>query len=196
MIQILKNNGWDFVSFVYADDQYGTLFSFINFFIVQPLRCLQTYFKRMSHPKFLEVLYTKARKSLHAVKVRKCYISNISVQLFFVRGVFHNASLWCCAMTYMQITTVTTFGLTLCVWWLSLRSTLYHFFPLPVSLKQGRIQCGGQSSPPKTYESKFIHHDFVQFAKQHSRYQAILPSVVFSQQRCEVYFISLAVVNP
>jgi len=114
MIQILKNNGWDFVSFVYADDQYGTLFSFINFFIVQPLRCLQTYFKRMSHPKFLKVLYTKARKSLHAVKVRKCYISNISVQLFFVCGVFHNASLWCCAMTYMQITTVTTFGLILC----------------------------------------------------------------------------------
>jgi len=149
MIQILKNNGWDFVSFVYADDQYGTLFSFINFFIVQPLRCLQTYFKRMSHPKFLKVLYTKARKSLHAVKVRKCYISNISVQLFFVRGVFHNASLWCCAMTYMQITTVTTFGLILCVWWLSLRSTLYHFFPLPVSLKQGRIQCGGNRPPLK-----------------------------------------------
>jgi len=48
----------------------------------------------------------------------------------------------------------------------------------------------------KTYESKFIHHDFAQFRKQHSRYKAILPSIVLSMQFCEVYFISLAVVNP
>jgi len=50
--------------------------------------------------------------------------------------------------------------------------------------------------PLETYESNFIHHDFVQFGKQHSRYKAILPSVVLSQQCCEVYFISLTVVNP
>jgi len=28
---------------------------------------------------------------------------------------------------------------------------------------------GGGSPPPKTYESNFIHHDFVQLRKQHSR---------------------------
>jgi len=28
--------------------------------------------------------------------------------------------------------------------------------------------------PPKTYESNFFHHDFVQFGKQHSRSKAIL----------------------
>jgi len=39
---------------------------------------------------------------------------------------------------------------------------------------------------PKTYESTFIHHDFVQFGKQHSRYKAILSSIVFAQQCCEV----------
>jgi len=49
--------------------------------------------------------------------------------------------------------------------------------------------------PPKTYESNFIH-DFVQFGKQHARYNAILPSVVLSQQCCEVYYSSLTVVNP
>ena len=62
------------------------------------------------------------------------------------------------------------------------------------SLNQGRIQ-GARSPPPKTYESNFSHHDFVQFGKQHSRYKASLPSIVLSQQCCEVYFISLTVVN-
>jgi len=57
---------------------------------------------------------------------------------------------------------------------------------------QGRIQ--GGNHPPKTYESKYIHHDFVQFAKQHSRLKAILPSTVLSQQCCKVCFISHAVV--
>jgi len=36
--------------------------------------------------------------------------------------------------------------------------------------------------PPKTYESDFIHHDFVQFQKKHSRYKAILPSIILSQR--------------
>jgi len=49
--------------------------------------------------------------------------------------------------------------------------------------------------PPKTYESNFFHHDFVQFGKQHSQYKTILPSIVSSQQSCEVCFISLTVVN-
>jgi len=54
---------------------------------------------------------------------------------------------------------------------------------------------GGGDLPPKTYESNSIHHDFVQFGKQHSRYKAILPSIVLSQKCCEVYFISLTPVN-
>jgi len=63
---------------------------------------------------------------------------------------------------------------------------------------QGWIQRGvmGAIAFPRTYESNFIHHDFVQFGKQHSRYKAILSSIVLSQQCCEVYFISLTVVNP
>jgi len=60
-------------------------------------------------------------------------------------------------------------------------------------MRQGRIQ-GGRSAP-KTYESYFFRHDFVQFGKQHSRYKAILPSIVLSQQCCEVYFISLTLGN-
>jgi len=54
---------------------------------------------------------------------------------------------------------------------------------------------GGDRLPPKTYRSNFFHHDFVQFGKQHSRYKAILTSTGLSQQCCEVYFMSLAVVN-
>jgi len=41
-----------------------------------------------------------------------------------------------------------------------------------------------------------IYHDCVQFGKQHSRYKAILSSIVLSRKCCEVYFISLKVVNP
>jgi len=48
-------------------------------------------------------------------------------------------------------------------------------------------------SPPKTCESNFVHHNFLQSGKQHSRYKAILLSIVLSQQCCEVYVISLAV---
>jgi len=48
-------------------------------------------------------------------------------------------------------------------------------------------------SPPKTYESNFAHHDFVQFEKQHSRYKVILPPIVVLEQCCKEYFISLTV---
>ena len=63
---------------------------------------------------------------------------------------------------------------------------------------QGRIQRGtiGAIALLKTYERDFIHHDFVKFGKQHLRYKSILLSIVLSQLCCEVYFISLAVVNP
>ena len=56
----------------------------------------------------------------------------------------------------------------------------------------------GRSPPPpkKTYESNLIHHDFLQFEKQHSRCKAILPSIVLSQKCCEIYVISLAVAKP
>jgi len=56
---------------------------------------------------------------------------------------------------------------------------------------QGRIE--GVGLPLKTYESNFIHHNFVQFGKQHSWYVAILSSIVLLQQCCEVYFTSLTV---
>jgi len=39
-------------------------------------------------------------------------------------------------------------------------------------------------APPKTYISNFVHHDILQFGKQHSRYKTILPSTVLSQQCC------------
>jgi len=58
----------------------------------------------------------------------------------------------------------------------------------------GSREAIGAIIPPKTYESKDIHHDFVQFAKQHSRFKAILPSIVLSQQCCKVFFISHGVV--
>ena len=60
---------------------------------------------------------------------------------------------------------------------------------------QGRIQWRA-IAPPKNYESDFFRHDFVQFTKQHSRYEAILQYVVLPWQYCKVYFISLTVVNP
>ena len=53
----------------------------------------------------------------------------------------------------------------------------------------------GWIAPPKTYENNFVRHDFVQFGKQHWRYKDIFPSLALSKQCCEVYFISLTVVN-
>jgi len=67
-----------------------------------------------------------------------------------------------------------------------------------VQYKQERIQGGDWGDrPPKTYESNFIHHAFVQFRKRHWRLKVILSSIVLSQQPCEVYFIPLyAVAKP
>jgi len=49
-------------------------------------------------------------------------------------------------------------------------------------MNQGRIQGGDwDDRAPKTIESDYIHHDFVQFGKQHSRYKAILSSTVLSR---------------
>ena len=61
--------------------------------------------------------------------------------------------------------------------------------------KQGRIQWGSDC-PPKPKKVTYFHHDFVEFGKKHSRHKAIWSSIVLSQQCCEVYFISLTVVNP
>jgi len=52
---------------------------------------------------------------------------------------------------------------------------------------------GGATAPRKTYDINFIHNNFVQFRKQHSRYNAVLSSVVLLLQCCEVYFIFLTV---
>ena len=38
----------------------------------------------------------------------------------------------------------------------------------------------GRISPPKIYESNYTRHNFVQFEKEHSRYKAILSSIVLS----------------
>ena len=51
----------------------------------------------------------------------------------------------------------------------------------------------GAVAPPKTCESIFVHHYFVQFGKQHSRCKVILPPIVLSEQCCKEYFISLTV---
>ena len=49
--------------------------------------------------------------------------------------------------------------------------------------------------PPQNLRKYLFHNEFVQSGKQHSRYKGILPSIVLSQQCCEVYFISLTVVK-
>jgi len=56
------------------------------------------------------------------------------------------------------------------------------------------IQAKGRSpiAQPKTCESNFVHHNFVQFGKQNSQIKAILSSIILSQQRCEANYISLA----
>ena len=56
---------------------------------------------------------------------------------------------------------------------------------------------GGDCPPPKTYESSFVHHYFVQFEKQHLRIRSFCGwSIVLSQLCCEAHFISLTVVDP
>jgi len=50
--------------------------------------------------------------------------------------------------------------------------------------------------PSNTYESNFIHDDFVQFGKQHLRRMVNFTTIVSSQQCYEVYFITLAEAKP
>jgi len=95
---------------------------------------------------------------------------------------------------------VSLFFLALSAYTLEARSPRKHL---------GGPGVGDRPPPPKTYESNFTDHDFVQFGKQHiktnsfifilshcSRYKAILLSIVLSQQCCEVYFIPLTVAKP
>ena len=56
-----------------------------------------------------------------------------------------------------------------------------------IYLETGADPGPGAIVPHKTYESNFIHHNFVQFGKQHSPYKAILSSTILSQQFCKVY---------
>ena len=73
------------------------------------------------------------------------------------------------------------------------KNALISLPPLdPCMLMSGSLRA---DRPHKTYESNFMHHDFAQFGKQHSRYKAILPSIVLSQQCCEAYFIPRTVEN-
>jgi len=65
--------------------------------------------------------------------------------------------------------------------WILVEKALCHMLCYcTITARQGRIQGGGDwgNRPLKTCESNFIHHDFVQLGKQHSRYKAILPSIV------------------
>jgi len=67
----------------------------------------------------------------------------------------------------------------------------------PTTNNQGRNKGGRlERLTLLNYENDFIHRNFVQFGKQLSRYKAILPSIVLSQQCCEVIFISLRAVSP
>jgi len=61
------------------------------------------------------------------------------------------------------------------------------------ALIAGRFQ--GVIDPLKPTKVTAFTMIFVQFGEHHSRYKATLPSIVLSQQCCEEYFISLAVVN-
>jgi len=62
--------------------------------------------------------------------------------------------------------------------------------PLSGQTRSNQVRIQGGDRPLKTYESNFIHHDFVQFGRQHSRFKAILPSIVLPQQWYEVYSTS------
>jgi len=50
-----------------------------------------------------------------------------------------------------------------------------------ITVTTGANARGGGDRPFKTYESNFIHHDFVQFGRQHSQYKANLASSVISR---------------
>jgi len=54
----------------------------------------------------------------------------------------------------------------------------------------GSSGCDQGDRNPKTDESNFIYHDFLQFGNQHLRCKAILSSIVLSHQCYEVHFMS------
>jgi len=66
----------------------------------------------------------------------------------------------------------------------------------PVVFVSGLQWGRGGSRPRKTCESNFIHHDFVHFGKQHSRWKSILSSIVLPHQCCVACFIPLTVAKP
>jgi len=59
-----------------------------------------------------------------------------------------------------------------------------------------RWEGGKEIATPTTVESHFIHHNFLQFGKKHSRYKIISSSTVLSNQCCGVLFIALTVAKP
>jgi len=80
-------------------------------------------------------------------------------------------------------------------------SVLKHVFWNIPEIKQGILPPGvdpvwgqlGRSPSAKPTKVTFFTMIFLQFVKQHSRYKAILSSIVLPQQCCEVYFIFLTV---
>ena len=48
---------------------------------------------------------------------------------------------------------------------LSVDCVYHHTYSVPGAGAGGVVRA---NAPPKTYESSFIHHDFVQYRKQHS----------------------------
>jgi len=68
---------------------------------------------------------------------------------------------------------------------------------IPMILHKGGSRGGDWAIVPlKPTKVTFFNKILYKFGKQNSRYKAISPSFVFSQQHSEVYFISLTVVNP
>jgi len=59
-----------------------------------------------------------------------------------------------------------------------------------------RWEGGKEIATPRTVESDFIHHNFLQFRKKHSRYKIIRSSTVLSKQCCGVHLNTLTVVKP
>ena len=78
--------------------------------------------------------------------------------------------------------------------WVAMPCTLrYSFYPW-LCFGAG-ADPGGAIAPLKPTKIT-IHHDFLQFGKQHSRHKAVLSSILLSQHCCKVYFIPLTAAKP
>ena len=69
----------------------------------------------------------------------------------------------------------------------SIVDSLWRVMTLTLPHVNERIGGRGERRLPKTYESNVIHHDFVQFGKQHARHKAILSSIVRHSHWCRMW---------